>query len=115
MSAGEATSSIDLTGDSDGDEGSTAASDGKASVRKARRGQPTAGSTVVELLSSDEETAPLQHGREARLLADAASGGGTAAQLNAEQLMAIQSLLVAAATTKVVGPAGTGKTLVAEE
>ena len=35
--------------------------------------------------------------------------------LNAEQQMALQSLLVAAMTTKVVGPAGTGKTRVAEE
>ena len=55
-------------------------------------------------------------GADVRPPQPAAQGASTAAAggLNAEQQAALQVLLVAALTTKVVGPAGSGKTRLAE-
>ena len=115
------------------------AADGPINVKKAtrerrlkKRGAPPGQhSTVISLNSSDEDSTPsAKQMKLGRQLQDAAAGAGlqdapagtgvasgnvTGKQLNAEQKAALHLLLVMALTTKVVGPAGTGKTLVAEE
>jgi len=94
-----------------------------AERRKNRHSQPSSNSVVVELSDSESEKGAVSAARASRQLSEAAAGAGMvsrsevscgAAVLNTEQQAALNMLLVAAQTTKVVGPAGTGKTRVAE-
>ena len=94
-----------------------------AERRNNRRSQPSSNSVVVELSDSESEKGAVSAARASRQLSEAAAGAGMvsrsevscgAAVLDTEQQAALNMLLVAAQTTKVVGPAGTGKTRVAE-
>eukprot|EP00966_Prymnesium_polylepis_P204943 4748037-Prymnesium_polylepis.1 len=74
---------------------------------------------VIELSSGEEEgaIAPATVRRKAAAGAGRASSSEASSEpieLNEEQRAALKLLLVVALTTKVVGPAGTGKTRVAE-
>ena len=97
-SAAAAAPVVDLTGGDESEEGNDSSRvNGKSPARTARQTKPGPKVPVVKL-SSDENTSSDDDSNAAQTqqgqAADAAQA--TTAQLNAEQLMAIQSLLVAA-------------------